>query len=73
MSSSLEDALAEVSLSDDMRDELLSGEGDGGRMVRWAEILEQGGTDGIPEDSIDAASRSFQDATHWADEIAGLL
>lgn len=73
MSSSMEEALAQVSLSDDMRDELLTGEGDGGRMVRWAEILEQGGTDGIPEESIDVASRSFQDATHWADEIAGLL
>ncbi len=73
MSSSMEDALAQVSLSDDMRDELMTGEGDGGRMVRWAEILEHGGTDGIPEDSIDLAGRSFQDATRWADEIAGML
>ena len=73
MSSSMEDALAQVSLSEEMRDELLTGEGDGGRMVRWAEILEHGGTDGIPADSIEVASRSFQDATHWADEIAGLL
>lgn len=73
MGSTMVDALSQVALSDDMRDELLNGNGDGGRMVRWAEILEQGGTDGIPEESIDLASHLFRDATLWADEIVGLL
>lgn len=73
MGSTLENALAEVTIHDDLRCELLTRSGTGGRMLAWVECLEKGNADQIDQASVDLAGEQYQNATVWAEEIAGQL
>lgn len=73
MGSTLEDALAEVTINDDLKSELLTREGDGGRLLCWVEGLEKGETDSIPDDLRTSAGEHYHEAMLWAEEIAGQL
>jgi EAL and modified HD-GYP domain-containing signal transduction protein len=72
-SASLEDAVASVTLSDDMRQELLQRVGDGGRLLVWVEALEQGQASSATAQIPLSAGIHFQQASAWAEETSGLL
>ncbi|NND92825.1 MAG: HDOD domain-containing protein [Granulosicoccus sp.] len=73
MNSTMAEALENITISEDMRLELLDREGDGGRFLNWAEGLEHDTVQQIPETAIGDAGRRFQEASSWAEEISGLL
>lgn len=73
MSSSMSEALENVTVSDDMQAELLQREGDGGRFLNWVESLEKDCAHVNDGPSIAGSGRLFQQATVWAEETSGLL
>ncbi|MGQ7843634.1 EAL and HDOD domain-containing protein [Granulosicoccus sp. 3-233] len=73
MGSTMEEALAEVTINEELRTELLTREGNGGRMLAWVECLEKGQSEQLDEEILDMAGRHYQSATVWAEEIAGQL
>ncbi len=73
MGSTMEEALAEVTINEELRCELMTRQGDGGRMLGWVECLEQGNADHIDDEAVEMAGRHYQSATVWAEEIAGQL
>lgn len=73
MGTTMEAALAEVTIAEELRNELLTRGGDGGRMLDWAASLEQGNAEHADDSLPEGAGRLYQDASFWAEEIAGQL
>jgi len=73
MGSTLEEALTEVTINEELHHQLMTRDGDGGRMLNWIECLEQGNAELIDAESVEMARGHHQSAMVWAEEIAGQL
>lgn len=74
MDSTMSDALDKVTLTEDMRQDLLNRDSVGGCLLSWVEGYEKGDTDALADDDVSLATgKLYQDASRWADEISGLV
>ena len=74
MDSTMSDALDKVTLTEDMRQDLLNRYSVGGCLLSWVEGYEKGDTDALADDDVSLATgKLYQDASRWADEISGLV
>ena len=74
MDSTMSDALDKVTLTEDMRQDLLNRDSVGGCLLSWVEGYEKGDTDALADDDVSLdTGKLYQDASRWADEISGLV